>query len=132
MRATTILPMPNLRPEPQSPEPPGERRAWVRSACDLGAACYVPTLGLEVLWPARVENLSPGGAGLVLSRRFEPETLLEVELPLAQGGFQRSRQAEVVHVAEHLRGGWLHGVVFAVPLREEELSAVLGARPDLG
>ena len=130
MRAMTVLPKPNPTPQQQNPDSSVERRAWVRSACDLEAACHAPSLGLETLWPARVENLSPGGAGLVLSRRFEPEALLEVELPLAHGGFRRSLHAEVVHVAEHPRGGWLHGIVFADPLAAEELSAVLGYRPD--
>ncbi len=125
MRATTVLPETKAFTLRQCPAPAAERRAWVRSGCGLEVACHVPSVDLEVIWPAQVEDISAGGVGLLLSRRFEPGTRLDVELPLSQGVFMRPLQAEVVRVAEHPRGGWLHGCAFPAPLTAPELEAVL-------
>jgi hypothetical protein len=58
-----------------------ERRAWVRFGCELKGNCQ-PITQLEAgnRWPAQVWDVSNGGVGLRLSRRFEPGTLLAIDL----------------------------------------------------
>ena len=101
-----------------------ERRAWVRYSCDLEASCIPADEDPEILWPARVVNISCGGAGLLLSRRFEPGTLLQVELQIPKKGFSRPLLVQVLHVTGHEYGGWLVGCTFTQPLAEDELKSM--------
>src|SRR5262245_51855451 len=98
-----------------------ERRAWVRYSCDLEASCIPADEDPEILWPSRVVNISCGGLGLLLSRRFEPGTLLQVEVQTPKQGFSRPLLVQVLHLTGHDHGGWLLGCVFTQPLSEDEL-----------
>lgn len=98
-----------------------DRRAWVRFTCDLQVACVPADEDPEILWPARVVNVSQGGVGLLLSRRFEPETLLQVEVQIPEKGFSRPMIVQVKHVTGHDYGGWLMGCSFTQPLDEDEV-----------
>lgn len=98
-----------------------DRRAWVRFTCDLEVACAPTEEDPEILWPARVVNVSQGGVGLLLSRRFEPDTLLQVEVQIPQKGFSRPMIVQVKHVTGHNYGGWLMGCSFTQPLDEDEV-----------
>jgi hypothetical protein len=102
-----------------------DRRAWVRYSCDLEAA-YVPASeDPDILWPARVVNIACGGVGLMLSRRFEPGMLLQVELQVPKKGFSRPLLIQVMHVTGHEYGGWLVGCSFLQPLSEEEVKQLV-------
>ena len=98
-----------------------ERRAWVRYSCDLEASCVPADDDPEILWPARVVNVSCGGVGLLLSRRFEPGTLLQVEVQIPRKGFFRPLIVQVLHVTGQEYGGWVAGCSFAQPLEEEDV-----------
>ncbi len=102
-----------------------ERRAWVRYSCDLDASCIPANEDPDILWPARVINIACGGVGLVLSRRFEPGTLLQVELQIPKRGFSRPLLMQVTHIAGHEFGGWLIGCSFTNPISDEELQQML-------
>lgn len=102
-----------------------ERRGWIRFTCDLDATCLPSAEDPEVLWPARVLNLSCGGVGLLVSRRFEPDTLLQIELQTAKRSFSRPLLVQVLHVTGHQTGGWLIGCSFPQPLSEEELHQLM-------
>lgn len=102
-----------------------ERRAWVRFSCDLEVACMRAAEDPEMLWPARVMNISCGGIGLMLSRRYERDTLLQVELQIPKKGFSRPLLVQVLHVTGHATGGWLLGCAFTQPLSEEEIQQLL-------
>jgi serine/threonine protein kinase len=109
-----------------------ERRAWVRHRLEIGAYGSVDTAvfggseDTEELWPLVVRDVSLGGVGVLLARRFEPGTELVIEL----GGGQpdvppRKLQTRVVRVEPEVAGHWLHGCVFVTPLTEDELPALL-------
>lgn len=98
-----------------------ERRAWVRFSCDLEASCVPSDDDPEILWPARVVNVSCGGVGLLLSRRFEPGTLLQVEVQIPKLGFFRPLLVQVLHLTGQEFGGWLVGCSFTQPLEENDV-----------
>jgi c-di-GMP-binding flagellar brake protein YcgR len=100
-----------------------ERRASERFACNLETTCQLPKGVWDDPWPAKVRNISKGGVGLVLQRRFEPGTLLVFELESAVQGFAKTFLARVRHATRHAEGGWMHGCAFASELSDEELQA---------
>ena len=103
-----------------------ERRSYVRLASDLAATCAVGRLR-DVGWPARVQDISQGGVGLLLQHRFRPGTALLVELRESTGKLLRTVAARVVHATAVLVDGnpcWLVGCCFDCRLSEEEFSAL--------
>ena len=108
-----------------------ERRAWVRYPTDLPGSCQ--PLGQRrddnLWWSAQVRDLSAGGIGLVVSRRFEVGTILSVELPSTTQGPSVSVLARVVRCAALADGRWLIGCEFASPLSEDDVRALAGPNP---
>jgi hypothetical protein len=108
-----------------------ERRAWVRYPCSMEAACDVRTSihaqdqAAKDRWRATVRNLSVRGAGLLLSRRFEPKTVLSVQLEGRDRSFNRSIQMCVTHVARGPGGRWFVGGVFLGELSKDDLRRLL-------
>jgi serine/threonine protein kinase len=107
-----------------------ERRAWVRYQCSLETSCNLHTsvhrdqIELQDRWQATLQNLSVGGVGLILTRRFERGTMLTLEL---QGKEEAPRYLEM-KVARNERlgkGRWLLGCVFLEPLSKDELRKLL-------
>jgi len=98
-----------------------DRRAWVRFTCNLQVTCGPADEDPEILWPAKVVNVSQGGVGLLLSRRFQPDTILQVEVQIPNKGFSRPLLVQVKHVTGHEHGGWLVGCQFTQPLEEDEV-----------
>jgi hypothetical protein len=122
--------------EPRSAAPePGDRRASVRYAVGAGGSCTVHAsvfdppgsipVGDGEVWPAVVRNVSAGGVGLLLARRFEPGTDLIVEMAGGPGRAGRTFPARVVRAGRNGLGHWLHGCSFLTPLTERELAQVL-------
>jgi hypothetical protein len=68
-----------------------------------------------------VQDISRGGLGLIVDRRFEPGTLITVDLPLVPE-CPRPLLARVVHATAHPEGGWLVGCALFDLLPEEELA----------
>ncbi len=103
-----------------------DRREGRRVPCLLQGQCKpVENPRLAAPWPATIRDLSAGGFQLLLSRRFEPQTLLLVDLHNAQGQATRMLLARVVRVASLTRGRWIHGCACSVPLAAEDLDALL-------
>jgi serine/threonine protein kinase len=107
-----------------------ERRTAPRHPCTLGVSCVIDTDlfgsgadSVEV-WPGTVHDLSPRGVGLVISRRFEPGTMLRVDLE-SSGGTARELPARVVNVRSEAAGHWFHGCVFPEPLTDADLRDLL-------
>lgn len=122
-----ILPTPNpttfdylLKLEPR------ERRDGKRTACQLEGQCR-PMQGHQVSasWPVTVHNISESGFQLLLSRRFEPGTLLVVDVHDVQGQATRMLLGRVVRVTSMARGRWILGCTFTVPLTPDDLSSLL-------
>ena len=73
---------------PETSSPAGsERRAWVRHPLGVGTYAAVDTAvhsggggDTEELWPLVVRDVSAGGIGVLLARRFELGTELPIEL----------------------------------------------------
>jgi serine/threonine protein kinase len=119
------------REQPDRQRPPAgpeeaDRRTAARYGCVLATAFAIQdslhddTDSVES-WPATVQDVSPGGLSMVLSRRFEPGTRLTVRLRCGPEAAPASVEARVVHVREHGAGQWQLGCRFARQLTEEEL-----------
>ena len=76
-------------------------------------------------WPARVRDLSTGSIGLVLTRRFEPGTLLVIELEKKAHGLSHTLVGRVVHATAQNNGGWMVGCTLANKIAEDDLQALL-------
>jgi serine/threonine protein kinase len=108
-----------------------DRRAWVRYACSLDTTCNLNVSvhpqqgGVHDRWPATVHDLSVGGIGLHLSRRFEPGTVLTVELQSSDQNQTHILEMRVTHVKRAGRGQWFVGASFAETLGKEALRKLL-------
>ncbi|MBN9122777.1 MAG: PilZ domain-containing protein [Planctomycetes bacterium] len=111
--------------------PAHERRAWVRHGLDAGAFAVIDTSVCgggpdnEETWPLVVRDLSRGGVGVLIARRFEPGTELCVELSVGPDVAPRRLPARVVRVAPEKTGHWFHGCAFLNPLTGDELEVLL-------
>ncbi len=77
-------------------------------------------------WPARVRDLSSGSIGLALTRRFEPGTLLVIELEKKTQSLSHTLVGRVVHATAQTNGGWMIGCTLANKIAEDDLQALLG------
>ena len=79
-------------------------------------------------WPARVRDLSSGSIGLLLTRRFEPGTLLVIELEKKKQDQSLSHTlvGRVVHATQNSNGGWMLGCTLANKIAEDDLQDLLG------
>jgi hypothetical protein len=106
-----------------------ERRVWVRAPSGKDVSCQplaaTTTDESETAWIGKVQNVSSGGVGLIMNRRFEPGTTLIVELSAKPKGILRPLPVRVIHATPEQKGQWLIGCTFARPLSPEELQAFL-------
>ena len=102
------------------------RRAYVRFPCELDGSLSPITGNRGQQWTGKVRDISQGGMGIALSRRFELGTLLSVEIQEADGRSSGSLLARVVHVTPHSGGGWLIGCCFTNELGEDEVKTLAG------
>src|SRR5437870_1042580 len=100
-------------PVPQSKTATSEldRRLWIRYATDVATNIQVAGNGQETRLPARVKDISLGGANLVLDRAFPPGQLLSLELPREGGQETQTVLACVVRVRAEDSGEWAVGCV---------------------
>jgi serine/threonine protein kinase len=116
---------------PLAPAPSGaERRSTVRYRRVLGTACKKKSCLHEddqdgLPWPAVVQDISQGGVGLVIGRRFEPGTVLVLELQPPGTSTARGVEARVTYVRAQPFGHWQVGCAFTEALTEDELHALL-------
>ncbi|MDB5313714.1 MAG: prkC 37 [Gemmataceae bacterium] len=111
------------------PVPPGgERRTSPRFAVEVGSCAVadpgVHPGGVEEAWPLVVRDVSAGGIGVLLARRFEPGTALAIELAGEAGGQPVRLPVRVVRVDAERAGHWIHGCTFAGPLTAGQLRAL--------
>jgi hypothetical protein len=112
-------------PAPENLTP--DERVWVRHPTKLPSACEpiaLPTASQpEMRWRAEACDISAGGIGLAVERRFEKGSTLIVELRSRHGGVH-TLTVTVVHVRPRERG-WVLGCQWATPFTEKELEAFL-------
>ena len=102
-----------------------ERRAHVRYPVEIESSCSPLVVGQEMQWTGKICDLSQGGIGILLARRFELGTLLGIEIQESSGGSLGRRLARVVHVTPHSSGGWIVGCCFASELTEDEVKSLV-------
>lgn len=104
-----------------------ELRVWERHRCGLSTTCQpIAARGSnELAWAAKVRDLSVGGMGLVLSRRFEPGTGLAIEVPPTETYPADTLLVRVVHAIRQPEGQWLLSCSFVSPLSDDELQRLL-------
>jgi hypothetical protein len=121
--------------ETAADEPPAdvlrkvECRAWERYPCDLRSACQpiAASRGHDLSWPAKIRNLSEGGAGIVLERRFEPGVILFLELAVPGSGSSETVMARVIHAKLLAGNQWLLGCAFCRPLNSAKVESLLAS-----
>lgn len=102
-----------------------DRRAQVRYPCELDGSCSPITADRATLWTGKIRDISRGGIGVVLSRRFELGTLLNIEIQEPDGTSSGTVLARVVHVTPHSSGGWVIGCCFTNELDEDEVKSLV-------
>ncbi len=118
---TEVLPM---NPAAEADRP--ERRAIPRHVCALDGDCQ-PITALEAgnHWPARAADVSAAGVALILSRRFEPGTLLAIELEVP-GADTAYMPLACVRYVQPLGQHYQLGCVWSKPLSPEEVRNLVG------
>jgi hypothetical protein len=111
--------------EVEVPAQRAELRATVRYSSDGTGPCKTITAWRGSFWEAAVQDISQTGIGLLLSRRFEPGTIVAVELPRAELGLPYFLLARVVRVEARGSRRWLAGCALVNPLSKNELRALL-------
>jgi serine/threonine protein kinase len=120
------------KPAEPSPTPPSERRAateserrvTVRYPCELNGVCQPIGEG-EERWQGKVRDLSAGGLRLVMDRRFEPGTVLLVEVKGGSGAASSTLLVRVVRARKEGKDHWAHGCSVSRTLAREEVRELL-------
>ena len=102
-----------------------EQRRWVRLPCQPGTGAFVVISEKEHPWRAEVRNISPGGIGLILAQKLEPERTVLVDLHNEINGFRCQAPARVVYAADLPTGDVLHGCKFARELSDLEVRGLI-------
>ncbi len=124
-----IMPTPTAAAPSSSPKPPRgvELRVWERFSCGLETSCQ-PLAARgdnDMCWSARIKDISAGGMGLVLTRRFERGTSLAIEIPATAASPADTLLAKVMHVTRLPGGEWLLGCAFVSTLGDDEVQNLL-------
>ena len=106
----------------------GERRIWVRQLCKLDGSCkvLVPD-GAQQRWRARMRDISEGGVGLFLNRRFEVGTLLILELPSVDGQTAHLLLVRVLRLVSLAIDKWFLGCSLNPDIDNEDVKALVDA-----
>jgi c-di-GMP-binding flagellar brake protein YcgR len=112
----------------ESGEANDERRVWLRYAADLNTRCAEVGDDGETGIAATIRDISRGGLKVIASRRFEPGTVLSVELPSVSGESALAVLMCVVRAQPHGDTEWAMGCRFSGELSDEQLQAFGAAR----
>lgn len=110
-----------------------ECRVYQRHACELPTSCQPASVAemRETRWAATICDISQGGVGLHLKRRYEKGSALAVELP-GSAGYQSSVVfVRVVHVKRNTDGTWRLGCTFISELSDDDVFRLLSAEQEL-
>jgi hypothetical protein len=120
--------MPTLAPAAaSSPGKSVEFRVWERFPCGLDTSCQ-PLAARgdnDVSWSAHIRDVSVGGLGVVLTRRFERGAALAIEIPAAPDCPGETLLAKVMHTTRLPDGQWLHGCAFVSQLSDDEVQSLV-------
>ncbi len=108
-----------------------ERRVCLRYAANLNIRCgeahEEPDPGVSAV----IRDISRGGIQMIAPQRYEPGTVLSVELPSARGGEGLAVLACVIRTQPHGDSDWAMGCRFCSELNDPQLQAfgAVRARP---
>jgi hypothetical protein len=105
-----------------------ERRVWLRYAANLNVRCGEVSGENDTGVSAEICDISQGGIQIIAPRRFEPGTLLSVEMPSAGGEERVAVLACVVRTHPHDDCEWKMGCRFSSELSEQQLNAFGASR----
>ncbi|GIW80662.1 MAG: hypothetical protein KatS3mg105_2469 [Gemmatales bacterium] len=112
------------KPIPSEMPPAVERRVTVRFPTERDSFCQ--TIGDETCsWIGKLSDISAGGLGVVLNRRFEPGTVLLLDVQVRNGRDYKTLLARVVRTQPFSDGLWTIGCVFARTLTDSEVRELL-------
>jgi hypothetical protein len=103
---------------------PADRRNSERYPVNADTTCPFVSPVVEDFGPAKIQNISMDGIGLLVARRVEPGTLLAVSLSNTARGFAKTVLVRVVHATQQPMG-YLVGGTFASPLTYQELTSLV-------
>jgi hypothetical protein len=98
-------------------------RAWVRFPCDVETVCREATPQNDEKFVVRVQEVSPTGIRLLAPRRYERDTLLNMEVPgvVPVGASRRCVQVRVVTDRPFNSKEWLLSCELADQISDQEL-----------
>jgi hypothetical protein len=100
---------------------PQERRAAARFPVNMDSSCGFVLPVVDDYGPARIQNISTDGVGLILSREVAKGTILVIDLTNKAQNFSKTMLLEVMHATKQVGGTYLVGGAFLVPLTYEEM-----------
>jgi serine/threonine protein kinase len=103
---------------------PSDRRRAVRYPIRFEASCR-PVHEVRRRWSAEIQDISATGARLRLGRRFEPKSVLAVEVINEQSHATLTLYAKVLWVRQVAIKKWEVGCAFNAPLESGELDTYL-------
>jgi hypothetical protein len=105
-----------------------ECRIYERYPSDLDTSCQpiAARQDNDLTWPAKIRDISVGGIGLILRRRFERGAGLAIELPDPPSDTRYTVFARVMHTTPAADGSWFLGCSFVNPISQETLQTILG------
>jgi serine/threonine protein kinase len=109
------------RPATQAPSARADRRATLRFPASRGTSCQPLRGDKGHVWRATIRDISADGVGLVVARRFEPRTVLALEMPATEQEAARRLLVRVVRVSALSQRRWFLGCIFATRLADEEV-----------
>jgi len=117
-----------------APAPRGaECRVYERLVCELQTTIQpiAARSDRDIVWPGMIRDVSEGGVGLVLGRRFERGAGLAIELPATEERPAETLLAKVMHTTALPGNKWLLGCAFVSRLSEEEVRLVVALAESL-
>lgn len=126
-RWLTGQPLP-LESSPTAEKTAEERRIWLRHAASISIRCGEAGSEEQIGVSAVLSDISRGGIQLIASRRFEPGTLLSVELPSARDEDGMAVLACVIRATPHGENEWKMGCRFSSELDDGQLNALGASR----
>ena len=103
---------------------PADRRTEERFPVNTDTSCSFLSPVVEDFGPAKLQNISMDGIGILVARQVEPGTLLAVSLSNPARGFAKTVLVRVVHATPQ-HGAYLVGGTFSTPLTYQELTCLV-------